>query len=213
MRYLILIHRYLGTAIGIVMVGWCLTGIVMMYVRYPQLSATQRLHSLPPIAWQKCCAVSAAALPDDTAVEGFQLENLADHPALQLQLARGPRLNVDLATGESFTASFAAAGERGRCSRYGRPPRFMALIAYDEWTVSGEFNRARPLYQFALDDASGTQVYVSSRSGRMVQSTTAQQRFWNWLGSVPHWLYFTQLRHQPRLWTQVVIWTSVAGCF
>src|ERR1700753_4272646 len=98
MRYLVLIHRYLGTAIGIVMVGWCLTGIVMMYVRYPQLSAAERMQHLPPIAWQKCCAVSANTFSDEMSVEGFQLENLADHPVLHLQFAQRPRQVIDLAT-------------------------------------------------------------------------------------------------------------------
>jgi hypothetical protein len=46
-----------------------------------------------------------------------------------------------------------------------------------------------------------------------VQVTTRPQRFWNWLGAVPHWLYFTTLRQHVAVWAQVVIWSSVAGAF
>ncbi len=43
--------------------------------------------------------------------------------------------------------------------------------------------------------------------------TTARERFWNWLGAVPHWLYFTELRRHPNIWSQVLIVTSLLGCF
>jgi hypothetical protein len=49
-------------------------------------------------------------------------------------------------------------------------PRLMGRIDYDQWTVSGEFNRERPLFKFALDDPRGTQLYVSRVSGKVVQA-------------------------------------------
>jgi hypothetical protein len=69
------------------------------------------------------------------------------------------------------------------------------------------------LYRFSPGDAAGTQLYVSSVSGRAVQVTTSRERFWNWLGAVPHWLYFSELRRNARLWSQIVIYTSLLGCF
>ena len=47
----------------------------------------------------------------------------------------------------------------------------------------------------------------------MVLRTTAAQRFWNWLGAIPHWLYFERLRTDGLLWSQTVIWTSILGSF
>lgn len=46
-----------------------------------------------------------------------------------------------------------------------------------------------------------------------MQLTTARERFWNWLGAVPHWLYFTALRRHPNIWSQVLIVTALLGCF
>ncbi len=57
------------------------------------------------------------------------------------------------------------------------------------------------------------QLYVSAVTGQVVQVTTSHERFWNWLGAIPHWLYFTQLRRNVAVWAQVVIWVSLAGCF
>ena len=214
MRYLILIHRYLGTAIGILMVGWCLSGIVMMYVRYPAVSQAERLRQLKPLAWRECCTLGANSIPTGATVEGFQVENLAGHPMLHVQFSDRSRELIALSDGRPLAGvSRPLAADVAREAGTGPPPRLLGLLTYDEWTVSGEFNRARPLYLFARDDAAGTQVYVSARTGRVVQQTTSHQRFWNWIGAVPHWLYFAQLRRNVALWSQVVIWTSLAGCF
>jgi hypothetical protein len=54
----------------------------------------------------------------------------------------------------------------------------------------------------------GAQVYISGTTGQVVQYTTRFTRLGAWLGPIPHWLYFTPLRNNPRLWTRVVIWLS-----
>jgi hypothetical protein len=213
MRYLILIHRYLGTAVGILMIIWCLTGIVMMYVRYPELSPAERLQRLQPLRWQGCCQIGAMSLPQPGSIEAFQIENLGARPVLHLQLPDGPARVIDLTDGHPIAGITAAEAAAVAQAATPQTPRLLDRISYDEWTVSGEFDGARPLYRFALDDPAGTQLYVSSKSGRIMQITTANLRFWNWLGTVPHWLYFTQLRRQPALWSRVVIGTALAGCF
>ena len=70
------------------------------------------------------------------------------------------------------------------------------------------FRALRSLHRIAIDDAASTEVYVSARTGEVVLATTRTQRFWNWLGSVPHWIYFTSLRAHAPLWRQVILWTS-----
>ena len=48
---------------------------------------------------------------------------------------------------------------------------------------------------------------------RVVQATTRGERFWNWLGAVPHWLYPTLLRQHTQVWSQIVIWLTIFGTF
>ena len=67
-------------------------------------------------------------------------------------------------------------------------PVLRGRIERDQWTVYGSYNPDRPLYHFAMDDAPGTEFYVASTSGEIVQMTTRHVRFWNWIGAVVHWL-------------------------
>ncbi|GAA3259058.1 hypothetical protein GCM10020258_20610 [Sphingomonas yabuuchiae] len=64
------------------------------------------------------------------------------------------------------------------------------------------------MWKVALADAAGTELYISSLIGQPVQRTTQGQRFWNWLGSVPHWIYPTVLRRDRETWRQAVMWVA-----
>ena len=193
------------------MVMWCLSGIVMMYVRYPSLGETRRMAALQPVDWRGCCTVSGAVDATMT-VRRLEIEMLASRPVMRISQGNGPARLIDLTDGtpiDSVTADQAWTV----AARYGAEPFGVTRIDHDQWTVSGEFRRDRPLYRFDLGDAAGTRLYVSRTTGRAVQIVTRSQRFWNWLGAVPHWLYFTRLRADTTLWSQVVIWTSLIGCF
>jgi hypothetical protein len=82
--------------------------------------------------------------------------------------------------------------------------------AFDQWVVPQRYTPHRPLHLVALGDAAGSEAYVSSTTGEEVLRTTRAERFWNWLGAVPHWIYFTPLRKDGPLWANTVLWISGA---
>jgi hypothetical protein len=206
-------------AIGALMLMWFASGIVMLYVPYPSLPEQERLAILQPIAWQGCCGIGAGALTADQPIERAEVESVAGTLILRFALpgrsptlialgASEPEVSLDLA----HERSIAAAAAR----RWGvtpAQPSTEQTIVRDQWTVGGEYNADRPLARFGFKDRARTRIYVSGDSGRVVLRTTARQRFWNWLGAVPHWLYPTALRRHARAWTQVVIWTAILGVF
>jgi hypothetical protein len=85
----------------------------------------------------------------------------------------------------------------------------VTAIDVDQWTVEGTFRRLQPLWKYSWPD--GEQVYVSGRSGEVVQYTTTASRLGAYLGPIPHWLYFTPLRRHQPLWSAAVIWVSGLG--
>src|SRR5205085_3302978 len=126
-------------------------------------------------------------------------------PPFFAELASGAPLAIDAAKARAVALETAARLTEG--------PAAIAssgLIDRDQWTVAEDYEFDRPLYRFAFNDPRGMQLYVSSSSGAVVLWTTADQRFWNWFGAVPHWLYFTPLRSNGPLWSKIIIWTSIA---
>jgi hypothetical protein len=216
-RLLVITHRYLGVTVGLLMLMWFLSGIVMMYVGFPRVTEEARTRTLTPIAWQACCRFEEQLAADDETIVRAQVENLAGVPVLRLQRI-GRRDNaIDLAHGAimRIDAEQAQAIVLDAAPRIiGQPARVVATeyADSDQWTV-GRLFRDRPLYRFEFDDPERTHIYVSTTAGQIVHWTTATQRFWNWLGAIPHWIYPTILRSNLVLWSQVVIWTSVLGTF
>lgn len=82
-------------------------------------------------------------------------------------------------------------------------------IDCDQWTVAGDYNADRPLRRIALDDGVGTEIYVSSKSGKVVLTTKRSERLLNYPGSIAHWLYPTELRHHRTLWSALMWWLSL----
>jgi hypothetical protein len=199
------------------MVVWCVSGIVMIYAPYPRVDAEARVRSLAPIDWRQVAQLAGKAAGANQRYPRFEFEMLSGSPLLRLWPLDAPvqLLQLDSSAG---TSNIEKAQAVDAAVRYARDlgdrvsaPR-AELIPYDQWTVGGS-RRDRPLYRVEIGDDSGTQIYVSSRSGMVVQATTRRQRFWGWLGAVPHWLYLSSLRSRPELWSQVVIWTSLLGVF
>ena len=217
-RATVVVHRYLGIAVGALMLMWFASGMVMIYVPYPQLSPAQRLQLLAPISPAQCCEAAAIRLKDDEPVAAIQIETQLGRLVARIRPDGRPPFEATLADGAPVATGAAQARtialDAGqRIAGQGAKIISAEVVDRDQWTVAEDYEFARPLYRFTFDDPRRTQVYVSGSSGDVVLFTTGPERFWNWLGAVPHWLYFTQLRSNGPLWSKIIIWTSIAGGF
>ncbi|MFD0937408.1 PepSY domain-containing protein, partial [Methylobacterium trifolii] len=61
-RWLILGHRWLGIATGLLFALWIGSGLVMLSVPFPALTEAERLARLPPMAWEHVAVPPDAAL-------------------------------------------------------------------------------------------------------------------------------------------------------
>jgi hypothetical protein len=216
-RATVAVHRYLGIAVGALMLMWFASGMVMIYVPYPQLSPAQHLQLLAPISPAECCAASAMPLKADEPIAAMQVEAQLGRLIARIRPDGRPAFEAAL-----DGAPVAAGAAQARAIALDAVPRITGqnanivsadVVDRDQWTVAEDYEFDRPLYRFGFDDLRHTQLYVSGSSGDVVLFTTGAERFWNWFGAVPHWLYFTQLRSNGPLWSKIVIWTSIAGGF
>jgi uncharacterized iron-regulated membrane protein len=214
-RAMVILHRYLGIAIGLLMAMWFVSGIVMMYVPYSHVQAAEHLSIQQPIPWQSCCKYGAVT--DDAPVSRAQVVDHLGAPALRMRVPGRPDFLFDLTRGVLTPVDSDMARKvalQAAKTMIGQPASVVdyAQLQYDQFTL-GQAARDRPFHRFTFDDPGQTAIYVSGATGRVVTWTTASHRFWNWLGTIPHFLYFQSLRVQPELWTQTVIWTSLLGTF
>lgn len=113
---------------------------------------------------------------------------------------------VDAEEARAIAADFAARAYGGMPR-----PRYLDSLQTDQWAVSAGLNAHRPLHRFALDDADGTELYVSSTTGEVVRDSTRIERWLNYPAAVTHWLYPTLIRRYPDAWAWMVDILSGAG--
>ena len=221
-RYLFAIHRWTGVTLGLLMLLWCLSGVVMIWNPYPSITLGDRdyrTEGLAPVVAPD--AIALPAIPDSAEVSTARIEMLSGRAVMALAWSEGEESKrglYDLTTAtpiETISEADALGIARTYIERHKlkSEPAYIQAIERDEFMVAGYFNSRRPFHQIALHDPEDTILYISSKTGEVSQRTTGSQRVWTWLGAIPHWLFFTELRRNTPVWTQVIIWTSLAGCF
>lgn len=215
-RILILSHRYLGILISLLFVVWFSSGIVMIYAgAMPRLTPQERLERLPTLELSrvKMSVAEAARRIGQIATHGpVVLFSVMDRPAYRFEGAQLATVFAD--TGEIFE-DISLDQARSIARRFTNQPdervRYVRTVnEVDQWTL--QHRRDMPQYKFRIEDARGTQLYVSSRTAEVTVLTTRGTRALAWAGAIPHWLYFSALRSNQSVWYKTVVWVSALGC-
>lgn len=228
MRWLYLVHRWMGVLLCAFFAMWFVSGVVMMYVGYPKLTQAERLAHLPPLRTAPPGLEPAQAL-HAAGIEGPRSDlrlavasgGRAVYLALPLQEG-GPRKRVaatviDARTGEVLNvrhgvdAAHATASAQAFAGTPDSTPQYLGQAMEDAFTHSRALDAHRPLHRLALGDDAGTVVYVSGTTGEVVRDATRTERVWNYAGAWIHWLYPLRGGALDAYWTDIVNWLSIAG--
>jgi hypothetical protein len=213
-RALAFSHRWLGIAGCFLFILWFLSGIAMMYVRMPAVTPAERYERLSAVdaSLVRVSVADAARFAGLTATVPVQLVMLAERPVYRFG---GPapttvfadRLETLGEVSQVRALSLAAAF----APRHARTLQYKGTLTIpDQWTLQSRGHL--PLHRIALGDDAATELYVSSRTGEVVMDTNHRERLLAYVGPVAHWLYLPVLRRNGPLWTDVIIWSSIAGC-
>ena len=215
-RFLYLFHRWLGVVLCVWFALLFASGIIMMYVEYPELTEEERVWQLEPLRLHDVRLTTAAVseYSGGGAFSSLKLAMVLGRPAYQYDVD-GSLHTVFADNGEALThLTPASALTAASHSGFVTDPAAMVhegLIEMDQWTVSSALHSSRPLHRVALRDVTGTVLYVSDRNGQIVRDSNRNERFWNWLGSTIHWIYPWQFRQHAATWELVLTYLSLAG--
>lgn len=208
---LIWLHKWLGVVLALFSLMWFASGVVLYYVPYPALTSAERLAALAPLALPPGCCLSAqqaaaqAGLPAPTQA---RLGMLGAQPVWRLATP-GHWHTLDARSAQVLAPRDAAQAQQIAAAFAGREALAVEQIERDQWSVPQGLDPHRPLFKVRMAGGDGLELYVSPVAAEVVRDTRRAERFWNWLGAVPHWLYPTVLRQFPQAWHQVVVWLSI----
>ena len=205
MKALVLLHRWLGIGFCLLFAMWFASGIVMHFVPFPSLDEDARFAGLLPIDLSQVRhgPDEAAIASNKEQVRRVRLLQRMDGPVYITSGGSGLVAvhATDLSDASVKSEQLALDIAQAHARRRGIDAAHATLDGvadYDQWSVPNGFDHHRPLYRVALNDVAGTELYVSSTTGEVVLATTRNERVWNYLGSVAHWIYPTRLRKTRR---------------
>lgn len=215
-KLLILSHRYIGIPLSFMFVVWFLSAFVMIYAGgMPRITAEMRIEAgstlaLDSISISPQQALDIAGYEPDSA----NLRTILGRPVYVFREGRLPPTFIFADNGDVLSELNEVQAQLMASDFLNIPSEQFHLLdkisEIDQWTISNA--RQLPLLKFAADDGLGTQVYVSQANAEVAIYTTSQSRLLAWLGTIPHWLYFTALRANQPLWYDIVVWSSGLAC-
>jgi hypothetical protein len=196
-KLLIYSHRWMGIAIGLVVVAWCISGIILMYYGVPHLSAAERLMRLPQLdlSTVRISPGEAAALVNG---EPFRLRISmhGDRPVYRINTGR---------VFEPMDADTAMAWLAASVPEAGTLTYEALLESPDMYTRLPAMGTHFPMHRIAVDDGAGTKYYVSANSGEAVMKSDRVGRLLGFFGYILHTFFFWR---QQSWWSDLLHWLS-----
>lgn len=204
--FFIKLHRILGSILSLVFVIWFVSGFVMIYSGFPHASKKKSFERQETLGKYKHL------------IQDYKEDTIAPQ-YLKLEIHHGKpyysykKQWID-ATTLSTVASFSTSAiDSLILTDYGASITSKEILTdFDSWIPWEHFQDYFPIHKYYLNDDKKTEVYLSQKTGKVVQETTARKRWFARFGAIPHWFYYKSLRLKQDLWATVVIWLSAIGC-
>ncbi len=164
-------HRWHALAMSLIVLMAAGSGLLHTWMGMTQLPPPPPVPESPlDLAAVRIAPAELPALVGSP-IQSASLRRIAGGPWWQVALAAGGMAYVDAISGHSATdADQRYAGEIASRHAGGAPVRHVRhLAAFDR--EYGPIFRVLPVHRFDLDDAHGTRVYVSTRTGTVTRLT------------------------------------------
>lgn len=210
-KVIIQIHRVLGSVLAILFVMWFATGFVMIYHNFPKMQDSLQRKGLLPIQ------VSA-----DSLQIGLSRLPQGRPDSLVLRMI-SPTNFVFVYSKDGQTVLYPNQGKVRSSYTIGEIDLYAqraiqapitevdTLWNLDRWIPYDKHKAQMPILVYHYNDGKGSEMYVSKVTGEGVQFSTSKDRFYAWVGAIPHWLYILDLRFYRDTWANVVIVLSGLG--
>jgi hypothetical protein len=211
------LHRWFGLIMCLFFVAWFMSGFVMMYVDFPQYSKKNRLAHQPVLSLDSCLFIPArlsAVRSQDTAWKRIRLDMLLGRPVFRMETQKAELYSFYADNGTAvpqLSPDQARAVAMNYLSGVYSPLLIEQITELDQWIPRSAFIIDMHIYKLKMDDPDETVIYISSKTGEILQIHTWSQRILAWCGPIIHWIYPKELILRRPLWRVVVILVSSLG--
>ncbi|WP_103863512.1 PepSY domain-containing protein [Aquimarina sp. I32.4] len=213
MKKIISLHHWLGTFFCGLFLLWFLSGFVMMYQGFPYLSQAERIEMLSGGSNKELLSPKTV-FEKDSISEIFQLRmnHVVNRPVFHLITSQGKLISRYADNGKKIVLNKELVQKiAAQNIQTTNNATIQKLTELDQWIPRTKYLQHMPIYKIEFEDKNNTLVYISSITGELLAINTYSERFWSWVGAIPHWIYFRDIRIHNTLWSQLIKWLAALG--
>ena len=169
-------HIWLGWLIGVPMLFWTISGVLMVVKPIEEVRGAELLTELPPVS---ATAAPVAPALDVRPLRKLTLEQRASGSRWVVAFADGSDRLADPATGRLLPALSAADAAREVTARYTGKARIASVSRID--SAAPPLDLRRPLDSWKIAMSDGTFFYVDRWTGEVAARRTAWWRFYDFM--------------------------------
>lgn len=208
-RYTIKLHKFFGSLMSIMFLVWFISGIVLIFAGFPHASKQERFENLTFLQEKDFLEISK--IPEGEC-KNLELEKYQGK-AIFRNYGKGKSQSIFYANNLQSIENFSIHEARVQAESFSKAKVYAidSINELDQWMPWAYYSSNLPLYKCYIDDNKSSVLYVSAKTGSIVQQTNFRKRFLAYIGAIPHWIYIKSLRLKVSLWVNVVIWLSSIG--
>lgn len=180
------VHKWLGLVVGVQVLAWFVSGLFMTYFPIAQVRSEHNIRETAPIDLQGVSGIvpaeqAIAAIKDP--VSRIELADVAGRLVWRLDSKGKPHALVDAKTATVISPLDEASARAVAIADYAGKGRIVSarLIEKD---APIEYRATLPVWQFVLDDADATHLYVSPVTGKVAARRSGLWRTYDFLWSL-----------------------------
>lgn len=193
------VHRFTGTIISFCFFMWFVTGLVLIYHPYPRLSdsADNARKEILPDSLPNMEKLTASVRDS---VNSISVRQFLGQTLIRVSAGDSTFTQCADTSQRKHKVTFADIETIARRWVDEKPANVDTLHKRAQWILYERYERAMPIYKFTYNDADGHELFISGKTGSVQQFTDRNQRFWAWIGAIPHKLYFPIIRENVDVW-------------
>lgn len=211
------IHKYSGILIALFFTMWFVSGIVLLYHKYPKVSQEDLYAHMENLTADSLPYIKdIPGMTDTTKVSTLTLGKMFGMNVWNISDASGKRDNKMAAKSSSSGRQYILAIDTLiplkkatstqldsiACTWAGckNITKVDTLHERQQWILYDRYEKSLPILRYCFDNPEKTEVFISRKNGDVLQFTTRSQRIWAWLGAIPHKFYFKGIRTDTERW-------------
>lgn len=207
--FMLSLHRIVGTIICLFLLMWFISGLVLIYHPFPDVSQSQKNEHMDvlPDSLPNINAIISRLPISEKEIKSIDVSKIQDQILFSFK-TKDSLYTVTEKNNEPIKP-ISKESIYHIASKWVDAPISKIDTLYDReiWIMYSRYQKELPIYKLYFDDDLKHQLYISSKTGEVQQFTNRNERFWTWIGSIPHKFYIPALRKNTNTW----IWSLTIG--